>query len=220
MINQSFLQEESRELLAGWRFCATLQRRTPLRILLRHNELVTNATVTPPDDTHEPWQGIWIPQTKSWLELSGVDIPDFVPMTMASEIGPVPSGGGEYLQFLIAVRRIVEAFSEIDERAQRLRGEVADSRWASITSLAGHSADDLIDYYFPCFLDTVSRLSLAAKTSLLDAGFISAPLVAQSSVQVLKALPGIGAQTAQKLIQHARLLQEIGIDCRVDAVSR
>ena len=51
----------------GFQFCATLQLRTPLRVLLRHGELYLRNDGGQPHIAHEPWEGIWLPKTKTFV---------------------------------------------------------------------------------------------------------------------------------------------------------
>jgi hypothetical protein len=110
------------DIIKGLAFCATMQLRTPLRVLLRHGALHTDRHKTPPQIALEPWEGIWLPVTKSMQEI--IEGPDSTTEalrfgiaydasfgalgnTMASDVGPILAK--DYLPFLIAVRRVVEA---------------------------------------------------------------------------------------------------------------
>lgn len=82
---------------SGWRdavgetahvFCATMQLRTPLRILLRHGEECPPG-VEPPAIADEAWHGIWVPVIEG-MALWG---------QMASEIGYIPADGGFFPSF-------------------------------------------------------------------------------------------------------------------------
>lgn len=84
------------DIITGWRFSATLQMRTPLAILRKHNRLVPATPDGPPQLTTEMWQGIWLPDTgPEWNFLNEG-------ATMASEVGAIPRDGGDYLPFLTA----------------------------------------------------------------------------------------------------------------------
>jgi hypothetical protein len=50
-----------------------------------------------------------------WKELIGKEIEEFEG-TMASDVGYVPSDGGNYLKFLLIIRGIVERYDSITER--------------------------------------------------------------------------------------------------------
>ena len=95
------IDTQSVELIKGWRFGATMQLRTPLRVLSRHGETHEGLT-DPPKIANEQWEGYWTPVLKSYKEL-GIDIPDviFESGTTASDIGQIPINGGHYLKFLL-----------------------------------------------------------------------------------------------------------------------
>lgn len=107
------LAEDNADIVAGWCLSVTMQTRTPLKWLLRHGEFRAGADAVL-DEVPEQ-HGIWVPVTKSWEDL-GVDIPELPPTTMASEVGPIPEDGGDFLVFLIEYRKIVEA--ELSEEYQ------------------------------------------------------------------------------------------------------
>ena len=52
----------------GFKFSATLQLRTPLRVLFRHDELYLKNDGRQPQIAREPWEGIWLPVTKRFEE--------------------------------------------------------------------------------------------------------------------------------------------------------
>ena len=111
-------------------FCATMQLRTPLRVLLRHGEECPPG-VEPPVIADEAWQGIWVP-TLEGMGLWG---------QMASQIGYIPAEGGLFLQFLIAMREAIEQSSVSDSKVARLTRALADPRWREfIPQLGGATA--------------------------------------------------------------------------------
>jgi len=93
-------------LIARHSFCATMQLRTPLKVLAMHGALLPAGHAHPP--VEEAWHGIWVPLAPTWADLGLLGIPDFMPSTMASDIGPIPIDGGDYLVFLKLFRAIVE----------------------------------------------------------------------------------------------------------------
>lgn len=112
------------DIISGYRFVATMQLRTPLRVLRRHGEMHVRVDTCPPHIAQAPWEGVWVPVTKTFREL-GLDIDDPPIGTMASSVGQIPADGGEFLKFLIAARSIAEGSgSTVDKRralAQALR---------------------------------------------------------------------------------------------------
>ena len=69
------------DIITGLRFGATLQLRTPLRVLLRHGEIHTDRTKPPPTIALEMWEGTWMPRR--------VDAALAQTRTVASDVGPV-----------------------------------------------------------------------------------------------------------------------------------
>ena len=122
----------------GWKFGATIQLRTPLRVLARHGE-IHDGLSDPPAIAREQWEGYWLPLLKSFKEL-GIDLPDMkLAHTQASDIGPIPLDGGEYLKFLIKIRTIVEADSSVEVRRSLLREELRKPEWNEFcTKLGGN----------------------------------------------------------------------------------
>lgn len=106
-------------LVKGYRFCATLQLRTPLTVLRMHGREIAADSDIPA--VAALWHGTWLPIIKTWAELgAAADLPEFEPTTMASEVGPVPVDGGELLQLLIRIREVVEADGPLPTRRQQL----------------------------------------------------------------------------------------------------
>jgi len=121
-------QWDDAELIQHFKFCATMQLRTPLRILQHHNDTHWDRTQPPPKIIEKSWQGIWVPCTR----LSGLFEYE---ATMASEIGQIPLNGGDFLRFLLTIREAVES-RDTGKHAAAL--SVASSRsWESIVERLG-----------------------------------------------------------------------------------
>jgi hypothetical protein len=167
----------------GFRFSATMQLRTPLRVLLRHGELYLKNDGQQPKIAREPWEGMWVPVGKSFEEIarasnsSANDIEVFrrldaqiSRMTMASDVGPILAE--DYLPFLIAVRRIVEAYDSIEQRIEKLREMPMTPDWEEFVS-KHRGIDGIIQCFFPKFinlaagLDTPNRIAAASDETLL-----------------------------------------------------
>lgn len=143
------------DLIVGAEFCATLQLRTPLRVLKRHKEQYTGPGV-PLAIADEQWQGIWVAKTKTFLEL-GIDIDEWPMSTMASDVGQIPSDDGDYLKLLLAIRGIVERSDSIVARLIDLKTEIRNERWNGfMRKLGGKKA--IADRFFPRFIDTLPGL--------------------------------------------------------------
>jgi hypothetical protein len=97
------------DIIKGYRFCATLSIRTPLKYLKMHNKVIEGTKSKLP--TVPQQHGIWIPEARSWKEL-GIKLKEPAESTMASEIGPIPESGGYVVEFLKRFRGIVESNME------------------------------------------------------------------------------------------------------------
>jgi len=124
------------DVLKGYRFCATLQLRTPSAVLQHHRELWSGLTETFPSYGTQA-DGIWLPEVKSWAELAeeagnlemahrlrAVETAE--PMIVATDIGPQPNDGQEYCKFLLAFRRIIESTVQEDDK-DRLVQQLLDT---------------------------------------------------------------------------------------------
>jgi len=159
------------DIITGLKFNATMQLRTPLRVLLRHGEIHATRTKPPPKIALEMWEGIWFPKTKAFKEL-GIDFPELPlpPSTHASDVGPIRPD--DYLPFLIAVRRIIEAHDTIEHRIEKLREMPIVADWRIFVSKHG-GIDGIIEKFFPIFmnlaagLDTPNRIAAASDKTLL-----------------------------------------------------
>jgi hypothetical protein len=65
------MSDPNADIIKGYRFSATLQLRTPLRVLQHHGELQPWSENGLPAYARSLWEGIWLPVTKTWAELAG-----------------------------------------------------------------------------------------------------------------------------------------------------
>ena len=93
------------DLINGWEMFVTMHLCTPLKWLQRHREFHEGAKR--PAEELPPQHAMWVPVAKSWRQL-GIDADEVPETTMASQVGPVPVDGGDFLPFLIEYRMIVE----------------------------------------------------------------------------------------------------------------
>ncbi|MDQ2701741.1 MAG: helix-hairpin-helix domain-containing protein [Pseudomonadota bacterium] len=173
------------DIITGWRFCATMQMRTPLAILRQHNRLVPASPDGPPQLTTEMWQGIWLPDLGSeWNFLDEG-------ASMASEIGPVPSDGGDYLPFLIAVRTISEGSGTIAEMDAALRALTKERGPRGTPNSKFYSGRALVDRVLP---RTIHLLPVPApvRENLLAAGYKTLAKVQAATDDTLLAIKGLG----------------------------
>lgn len=189
-----------RDVLKGWKYCATMQLRTPLRVLEMHGRVWPKEDGDPPSSPMG--EGVWTMLTKSMAEL-GVNRPDLDIRsgTMASEIGPIPNDGGDFLRFLKSVRRIVERFDSIEDRRSDLRVELARPEWAEIIGKIG-GKEDVYDRFFVDFLFMIPELSSETRELLWEQELTTPAKLAAKTDMELLAINGIGPAKL-KLIRQA-----------------
>lgn len=108
------------DVLEGYKFSATMQTRTPLRVLTQHGRLEKKPLHKLPKIIRNESEGIWIPHTRSWKDM-GIDMKEWTTEgSMASQIGQIPSSGGDYLRFLIFARNIKEAKASSKEKSNMI----------------------------------------------------------------------------------------------------
>lgn len=128
-------EKSNADLISGWRLSATLQLRTPLKYLEMHGMRICVANGPPPDIPQR--HGTWVVVLKTFAEL-GIDIPEFeVERFSASELGPVPLDGGEFLAFAKDVRRAVEAAATSADGVLALHKVLAKQDWADFVERLG-----------------------------------------------------------------------------------
>lgn len=185
------------DIIKGYRFVATMQLRTPSRILRRHGELHVGLATEPPQFCEEMWQGIWVPELKSLREL-GFDFQDMAPGTMAAAIGQIPADGGQFLPFLLQVR----AAAEIDERPDDCRLDVANvlrrAEWRSfVASLGGE--DRIVNQLFPPFIGHEAKLPEPVATAVRAAGICRPVDIDAASDAKILAIKGVGPKALATL---------------------
>lgn len=106
------------DIMNGYQFSATMQIGTPLKYLEMHGQINSGPAKNLPQVPQE--HGIWLPKLKSWAELGISGLKEPPEGTMASDIGQIPTNGGEYLNFLKAFREIVESNKHIEEQSKEI----------------------------------------------------------------------------------------------------
>jgi len=173
------------DVTRGFEFSATLQLRTPLRVLLRDGELYPKNDGRQPQIAREPWEGIWLTALRTYEEIacgpdSTADSIEFfrrldagfaaAGRKVASHIGPIRAD--EYLPFLISIREIVELNDSIENRINKLREMLSVCEWQEFLDRHG-GTEKIVDYFFPKFmnlaagLDTPNRIAAATDETLL-----------------------------------------------------
>lgn len=174
------------DILDGVQFCATMQLRTPLRVLKRHGETHTQRGSAPPAIACQEWEGIWVSKLCSPFDELSVGV------TMASDVGPIPADGGDYLKMLIAVRTVVEASMPVFDRRRELLATLDQPQWGEyVDKLGGRVA--IADKFFPPFLSTIKGLPTAATSELVRMSLDTPNQLIRCDDRTLLALNGIGS---------------------------
>lgn len=181
MRRSDFRAIDINSLASGHMFCATMQLNTPLRYLMKHGERHEGPLT---DDEKVPQQyGIWVPALPGQTELYG---------QMASDVGPVPADGGEYLKFLIAVRRIAERNAPIDRRMSLLKELLAREEYEGfVERLRGE--DIVLGRLFRPFLTMIPRLPTESIERLREMGLTTPRALDTADDKTLLSVPGIGS---------------------------
>jgi hypothetical protein len=131
------------------------------------------------------WQGIWLPDLGS--EWSFLD----KGASMASEIGPIPSDGGDYLPFLIAVRTISEGPGTVAEMEAALRALIKERGPGGTPYSKFHSDRALVDRVLP---RTIHLFPVPApvREHLLADGYKTLARVQAAPDDGLLAIKGLG----------------------------
>ena len=179
------------DIATGWRFGATMQLRTPLRVLLRHGEIHEGLS-DPPFIAKEQWEGFWLPIAKTWREL-GIDVDGSAALSgaMASDVGQIPLDGGEYLKLLVSLRKVVESDLTIEQRRTALRDELRKPEWAVYCArLGGKQA--VCDKLFSPFIGTISGTSEGIVKALWTMGLTTPDALNAATDRELLAIQGVG----------------------------
>lgn len=228
------------EVSKGLEFCATLQLRTPLRVLLRHGELYFKNDGLQPQIAREPWEGIWLTALKTYEEIAcgpdgTADSIDFfrrldaelaaAGRKAASDVGPILAN--DYLPFLIAVRRIVEANDPIEHRIEKLRATLTTAEWQKFVTQRGPThvskstgADWIVECFFPRFVGTIPKVPTLAEESLSRLGLDTPKKLSAAPDETLLAIKGIGRATLQVIRDYCASLTENRDADRLDRVLR
>jgi hypothetical protein len=177
-----------RDIIVGYQFIATLQLRTPLRVLKRHGEIHKLPNYEPPMITREAWEGTWVPKTR-------VTFPQSM---MASDIGPIPADGGDYLKFLISVRTIAERNEAATDRRKALEAELKNEKWRDFVRKLGGSIV-ILDQLFPAFLSSIPRLAQKASETLCKKGLTTPVALMSASDDELLSVQGLGAASLRAI---------------------
>lgn len=153
----------------------------------------------------EMWQGIWVPIARSFRDMGlDVDEPNF---TMASDIGPIPQDGGNYLKFLVVLRDAAEADGMVEHRRASVVALLNDPTWGEeVEALGGTEA--VTDRLFPAFVSTVPRMPASTAVAMIDAGYATPDTILSASDVQLRAFDGVGSKLLAALRERANTASE------------
>lgn len=176
------------DVVSGMCFHATLQLRTPLRILKRNGEILPLGTDLP--DDFEQWMGIWVPKTKTWAEL-GIDVAEAdYESSAASHIGPVKPS--EYLPFLVAIREVVEDRSlSLNHRKAGIAALCSRPEFSEFAERHG-GAEEIFSYFHPPILSVIPGLTASARDGLSALGLHTVSGIRQATDSKLSSVKGLG----------------------------
>ena len=204
------------DVIKGMEFCATMQLRTPLRVLLRHGEIHSNINTEPPKIAKEMWEGLWIHQIMTWREM-GINIDEMSESTIASDIGQVNEEN--YLPFLLAFRNIVELSEPIDSRIKKLREYPMVGDWQ--TYVESHDGiEKIINQLFPRFIDTIPKLNAATIAEFSTLNLNTATKIAMTSNEVLLNIKGVGQEKLKTLREYCNTVYSNRDNERIENVIR
>ncbi|MDP1991027.1 MAG: hypothetical protein Q8K00_08380 [Syntrophales bacterium] len=207
---------DNQDIISGLQFIATLQLRTPLRVLLRHGEIHMDMNTEPPKIIKEMWEGIWTTKAKTYREL-GCDIDEVPEGSHASNIGPVKPS--EYLPFLIAVRKIVELDESIENRVAKLREMLPAPKWKEFVRKHGE-AEKIVQYFFPRHIRPMPKLPASTVCELSRLGFDTPKRLASAADEVLLGMKGIGSAKLWAIREHCADMAKHRDADRVENVTR
>jgi hypothetical protein len=117
---------------------------------------------------------------------------------MASDVGPIPRDGGNYLPFLISVREVVESDTTIEDRRERLRQTLDATQWPEYVIILG-GPKKIIAQFFPSFLISIGGLTNNAIEQLEHANLRTAADLAEATNEKLLNIKGVGLAKLEKI---------------------
>lgn len=192
-VDMAAIPHGAEDFITGWRYCATMQMRTPAFVLRRHMEYVPLSPAGPPKVSDEMWHGIWVPVHGDWLD-SELDIAGM----MASEVGYVRRDGGDYLPFLLAVREVSEAGGPVAGMMVALRDITTRTGPHGTPFATFCSAEALIDRVLP---PAITQLPVPSNIlrAIQAAGYDSLRQLADATDAQLLGLRGLGPKSLQAI---------------------
>jgi hypothetical protein len=148
------------EKIVGYWFCARVQLETPLAVLEQHGTFHPGPPLQLPEYGSAK-EGMWLPLSQA----TKLQLPPYVD----SDIGPIPSDGGDYLRFVKAFRRIIEAKTSVDVTIAQLNALLQHN--ATYQVFAKKHAPDFVMMWFMNELLVVPGLDPKSARQLFTAGY-------------------------------------------------
>ncbi len=198
----NFIEEtiiiKNNDLIEGYEFNATLQLRTPLRILKHHKEIFKQKNLPLPKYLKEDWEGIWLPITKSYREL-GFDIDEVVSSGCSTDIGYLKEDEeNKYYQFLLNFHQISESNNSILEKIRLIKeASKNDKNFNKYFKKLQNKDKYFLENYFGLLIRNVvpSKISKI----LEDNGYVKKIDLKNLKEEDLLKIKGIGKNTIEKL---------------------
>lgn len=175
-------------------FRASLQLRTPRRVLLRHGEVHGDTRHQPPPIASEEWQGRWVRRPHSGPHPVGPTHTQHLLDRVSSDVGRIEPR--DYLPFLLAVREIAEAEGTVATRRHALATELEREAWQGFVAKLGGVAE-VVDRFFPPFIRTL-EIRKATQAGLRRRGLMTPAKILAASDHELLTVSGIGVPTATR----------------------
>lgn len=204
------------DIISGLQFSATMQLRTPLRVLKRHGKIHSDINSEPEKIAKDEWEGLWIPKLATWREL-GIDEDEFEESTIASDIGQIFAA--DYLPFLISMREVLESNESVDNRIATLKKKSTTKEWKPYITRHG-GIDEIINKFFPCFIDTIPKLNQTIIAELSKLGISTANQLEATSDSTLISIEGIGKAKLKLIRDYCASIKFDKNIVRLDTVIR
>ncbi len=203
------------EPFATFEFRASLQLRTPRRVLLRHGEVHGDHGQAPPSIAAADWQGRWLRRQHTGLQPAGSGYAQHLLDRVSSDVGRVEPR--DYLPFLLTVRAIVEADGTVLERRAALATELDREPWHGFVAKLGGTGE-VLDRFFPPFIRTL-EIRKATQAGLRRRGLVTPAKILAAPDHELLNVSGIGVPTAARCRAQCMVAPDLHAEF-VDLVER
>ena len=124
------------------------------------------------------------------------------PSTMASEVGPIPTDGGDYLLFLKDFRRVVESNDSIESKIERIN-KLSDLNPA-YSSYIGDSS--FAEKWFGRHISCVPGIGSKTQETLKTAGINNIDDLKKATDEKLLKINGIGPSCLAKIREYLKTI--------------